>query len=400
LITLHSFQISSKLSSPTAVTIKLSGWGGNPVEQKLLKQVLQDFETEHPTIKVKYEVISDQYMDVLKTRLVGEAAPDVFYLDALEAPFLMSQNVLEPLDSYITPEFDLADFEETLLNSFKYQNQIYGLPKDYSTLVLFYNKKAFAAAGLSNPPKNWDELQSYSKQLTGKLNRYGFGVTPELARQAYTIKAFGGQVVDQNGYATFASEAGLQGLQLLVDQYRKDRSSALKSDVGTNSGNEMFGQSKVAMVIEGNWAIPYLTETFPQLEFATAEVPTINGKKGTMVYTVAYVMNKQAQHKAQAWELISYLTGKQGMQKWTGTGFALPTRKSVAKNLGYDKDPLRSPLVAGVNYATPWQVGKYPEAIVNNFDNQFISALLGQQPLKQAMVRSQNAANQQIKTME
>ncbi|MFN6570522.1 ABC transporter substrate-binding protein [Dendronalium sp. ChiSLP03b] len=392
--------MSSKLSSPTAVTIKLSGWGGNPVEQKLLKQVLQDFEAEHPTIKVKYEVISDQYMDVLKTRLVGEAAPDVFYLDALEAPFLMSQNVLEPLNSYITPEFDLADFEETLLNSFKYQNQIYGLPKDYSTLVLFYNKKAFAAAGLSNPPKTWDELRSYSKQLTGKLNRYGFGVTPELARQAYKIKAFNGQVVDQNGYATFASEAGLQGLQLVVDQYRKDRSSALKSDVGTNSGNEMFGQSKVAMVIEGNWAIPYLTETFPQLEFATAEVPTINGKKGTMVYTVAYVMNKQAQHKAQAWELISYLTGKQGMQKWTGTGFALPTRKSVAQKLGYDQDPLRSPLVAGVDYATPWQVGKYPGAIVNNFDNQFISALLGQQPLKQAMVRSQNAANRQIKTME
>ncbi|RCJ35375.1 sugar transporter [Nostoc minutum NIES-26] len=400
LITVHSLQMSSKLSSPTAVTIKLSGWGGNPVEQKLLKQVLQDFEAEHPTIKVKYEVISDQYMDVLKTRLVGEAAPDIFYLDALEAPFLMSQNVLEPLNSYITPEFDLADFEETLLNSFKYQNQIYGLPKDYSTLVLFYNKKAFAAAGLSNPPKTWDELRSYSKQLTGKLNRYGFGVTPELARQAYKIKAFNGQVVDQNGYATFASEAGLQGLQLVVDQYRKDRSSALKSDVGTNSGNEMFGQSKVAMVIEGNWAIPYLTETFPQLEFATAEVPTINGKKGTMVYTVAYVMNKQAQHKAQAWELISYLTGKQGMQKWTGTGFALPTRKSVAQKLGYDQDPLRSPLVAGVDYATPWQVGKYPAAIVNNFDNQFISALLGQQPLKQAMVRSQNAANQQIKTME
>jgi multiple sugar transport system substrate-binding protein len=130
-------------------------------------------------------------MDVIKTRLVGEAAPDVFYLDALEAPFLMSQNVLEPLDAYITPEFNLPDFEDTLLDSFKYQNQIYGLPKDYSTLALFYNKKAFAAAGLSNPPATWHELRNYSKQLTGKLNRYGFGEIPELARQGYKIKAFG-----------------------------------------------------------------------------------------------------------------------------------------------------------------------------------------------------------------
>ncbi|MBE9001023.1 ABC transporter substrate-binding protein [Nostoc sp. LEGE 12447] len=400
IIACQSLQLPSKPLASTAVSIKLSGWGGSPVEQKLLRQVLQEFEVQHPTIKVKYEVISDQYMDVIKTRLVGEAAPDVFYLDALEAPFLMSQNVLEPLESYITPEFDLTDFEDTLLDSFKYQNHIYGLPKDYSTLALFYNKKAFAAAGLSNPPTTWDELRNYSKQLTGKLNKYGFGEIPELARQAYKIKAFGGQLIDQNGSATFASEAGLKGLELVVDQYQKDRSSAQKSDVGTNSGSEMFGQSKVAMVIEGNWAIPYLTETFPQVEFATAPVPTINGKKGTMVFTVAYVMNNLAQHKAEAWELISYLTGKEGMQKWTGTGFALPTRKSVAKNLGYDQDALRSPLVAGVDYATPWQVGKYPGAIVNNFENQFVSALLGQQPLKQAMMKAENEANQQIKAMD
>ncbi|PMB54019.1 ABC transporter substrate-binding protein [Fischerella thermalis CCMEE 5201] len=393
-------------TTTTPVIIKLSGWGADPTEQKLLKQVLKDFEVQHPGIKVKYEVIADQYMDVIKTRLIGEAAPDVFYLDAFEAPFLMSQNVLEPLDAYINPEFDLADFEETILNSFKYENHIYGLPKDFSTLTLFYNKQAFTTAGLTSPPATWDELRAYSKQLTvdknqdGRIDQYGYGVIPELARQAYKIKAFGGQLVDANGYAAFASEVGVKGLQLVVDQYQKDRTAAQKSDVGTNSGSEMFGQGKVAMVIEGNWAIPYLKDTFPQLDFATAEVPTINDKKSTMVFTVAHVMNKQTQHKAEAWELISYLTGKEGMEKWTATGFALPTRKSVAEKLGYDKDPLRSPFLAGVSYAIPWQIGKYPAAIMNNFDNQFISALLGQQPLQQAMQRAQTQANKLIQAME
>jgi multiple sugar transport system substrate-binding protein len=395
IISCHSLQ----LPKANAVTIKLSGWAGSQVEQKLLRQVLQDFEAQHPHIKVKYEVISDQYMDVIKTRLVGDAAPDVFYLDALEAPFLMSQNVLEPLDNYIQPAFDIDDFEVTLLDSFKYQNHIYGLPKDYSTLALFYNQESFANAGLNNPPTTWAELLTYSQKLTGKINRYGFGEFTELARQAYKIKAFGGRIVDKNGYAAFADQASLQGLQLVIDQYQKDKSSAQKSDVGTNSGSEMFGQGKVAMIIEGNWAISYLQETLPQLKFATAEIPTINNQKSTMVFTVAYVMNKQSQQKAAAWELISYLTGKTGMQKWTATGFALPARKSVAKTLAYDQDPLRSPLVAGVKYATPWQVGKYPAAIINNFDNQFVSALLGQQPLNQAMLRAQNSANQQIKFM-
>ncbi len=390
----------------SVTTVKLSGWGASPAEQRLLKGVLRDFEAQHPTIKVKYEEIADQYMDVIKTRLVGEAAPDVFYLDALEAPFLTSQNVLEPLDKYITPEFDLADFEPSLLNTFKYNNRIYGFPKDYSTLALFYNKKAFAAAGLENPPTTWDELRTDAKKLTldtnkdNRIDQYGFGETPELARQAYKIKAFGGSIIDPRDRAAFANSASLQGLQLVVEQYQKERSSAQKSDVGTNSGSEMLGQGKAAMVIEGNWAIPYLKETFPKLDFATAEIPKVNEKSGTMIFTVAYVMNKQSQHKPEAWELISYLTGKEGMQKWTGTGFALPTRKSVAANLGYDQDTLRSSLVAGVNYGTPWQVGKYPAAIMNNFDNQFISAMLGQQPLQQAMSQAQTQANQLIQALD
>lgn len=57
-------------------------------------------------------------------------------------------------------------------------------------------------------------------------------------------------------------------------------------------------------------------------------------------------------------------------------------------------------MVAGVNYATPWEVGKYPAAIVNSFDNQFLSAMLGEQSLEQAMVRAQNTANKQIQMME
>jgi multiple sugar transport system substrate-binding protein len=382
--------------STRPVTVKLSGWAGNPIEQKLLTELLQEFERQHPHIKVRYEVISGQYMDVITTRLIGEAAPDVFYLESLEAPFFMSQNVLEPLNSYITPEFELSDFEDRLLANFQQDDYIYGLPKDFSTLALFYNKKSFAAVGLTRPPATWDELRSYSQQLTGKMNKYGLGITPQLSNQAYKVAAFGGRVVDENGDAAFATPEGLQGLQLVIDQYQQDGTSAQATDVGTNSGTEMFSQGRVGMVIEGNWAIPYLEATFPDLDFATAEIPSINDKKGTMVFTVAYVMSQQSQHKAEAWELISFLTGKEGMAQWTGTGFALPTRKSVAARLGYDQDPLRSPLLAGVNYATMWQLGEYPAAIADNFDNQFLSALLGQQSLQSAMLRAQNAANREI----
>lgn len=391
--------VGRQVNDNGVVTITLSGWS-NLLEKQLLQKVIDEFEAKNPTIKVKYDAIADQYMDVLKTRLIGETAADVFYLDALEAPGLISPGVLEPLNQYISQDFDLADFEPKLLDAFQRDGIIYGLPKDFSTLVLFYDKKAFVDAGLSQPPRTWDQLREYARKLTidnnDGIERYGFGILPELARQAFVVEAFGGKLVDAEGKAAFASDKSLKGLQLLVDQYLNDKSAAQPSDVGTTSGSEIFGQGKAAMVIEGSWLISYLKDTFPNLEYATAEVPTINDKNGTMAYTVAYVMNKKSNHKLAAWKLIAYLTGKQGMKSWTSGGFALPTRKSVATQLGYENTALYAPFIAGASYATIWQAGEYLPLILNNFNNQFISAMLGEQSLTNAMQKAQLTANKEI----
>ncbi|MES0855033.1 ABC transporter substrate-binding protein [Geobacillus sp. G4] len=379
------------------VEVTLAGWGGNPTEQKLLKQTLDDFEKKYPNIKVKYEVIADQYMDVIKTRLAGGQGPDVFYLDAFEAPALIETGAIEPLDKYVTDEFDINDFEKPMLDAFKGKDgKIYGFPKDYSTLALFYNKKMFEEAGVE-VPKTWDELREVAKKLTKGKQVYGFGVAPELARLYYIAESKGGKVVTDNK-ASFADPKVVEALQPIVDMHLKDKSAAQPNEVGATWGGEMFGQGKAAMVIEGNWAIPFLQETFPNLEFGTAEIPTINGKKTTMAYTVAYVMNKDSKKKEAAWKLIEYLTGKEGMKTWTSKGYALPTRKSVAAELGFDKDPLRAPLVAGASYATVWQNGTNLPIITNNFNNQFVSAFLGERPLAEALKEAQKTANSEIES--
>ncbi len=391
-------------SSPVTegvTTVRLSGWQSNPNEKQLLQQVLQQFESQHPNIKVKYETINDQYMDVIKTRLMGDAAPDIFYLDSLEAPMLMKYGVLEPLNSYIPKGFDISDFQPSLLTAFQLGGKIYGLPKDFSTLALFYNKKAFQEAGI-RAPKTWEKLRNFSKKLTidknrdGRIERYGFGLSPDLSRQYFMMTAFGGKLIDQKGYAAFANPNNLKGLQLIIDQYRQDKTVAQPSDVGVSSGSEMFGQGKAAMVLEGSWAIPYLKDTFPKLEFATAEVPKVNGKKRTMAYTVAYVMNKKTKHKDAAWQVMSYLTGKEGMKAWAKEGLVLPARKSVLEELGYADNSLYAPFVAGAAYATIWQAGENLPTVLLHFNNQFISALIGQQPLRNAMLKAQQSANKEI----
>lgn len=380
------------------VEITLAGWGSSPDESELLKQVLADFEQKHPNIKVKHEVITDQYMDVMKTRLIGGQGPDVFYLDAFEAPGLIETGVLEPLDDYVTEEFDTADFEKPLLEAFQKDGKTYGFPKGYSTLALFYNKKMFQDAGVE-VPKTWDELREVSKKLTKGQEVYGFGQNAELARTYFIAESKGGKVVEDNK-AAFADPKVIEGLQPYLDQALIDKTAAQPSQVGAGWTGEMFGQGKAAMVIEGNWAIPYLQSTFSGIEFGTAEVPTIDGNNGTMAFTVSYVMNAASEKKQASWELISYLTGKEGMETWTSKGFELPSRKSVAEKLGFDKDELRGALVAGAPYATVWSEGTNLPIIFNNFNNQFVSAYLGEQPLEDALKEAEKQANKEIEAQQ
>jgi multiple sugar transport system substrate-binding protein len=333
-------------------------------------------------------------MDVIKTRLIGGEGPDVFYLDAFEAPALIETGAVEPLNSYVTEDFDVEDFEKPLLEAFQQEGTTYGFPKDFSTLALFYNKKMFEEAGVE-VPTTWEELREVSKALTKGTDVYGFGVAPELARQYFFGESLGGKIVTDN-QPTFAEDKVVTALQPIIDQHLVDKTSAQPNEVGAGWGGEMFGQGKAAMVIEGNWAIPYLQETFPGIDFGTAEVPTVNGNKGTMAYTVAYVMNASSQKKEAAWELLSYLTGKEGMKTWTSKGFALPTRKSVATELGYDKDELRGPIVAGASYATVWAAGSNLPIIATNFNNQFLSAYLGEQSLADALKEAQETATNEI----
>lgn len=256
------------------VEITLAGWGSSPEEAELLKEVLVDFEAKHPNIKVKHEVIADQYMDVIKTRLIGGEGPDVFYLEAFEAPGLIETGVLEPLDEHIPADFDVEDFEKPLLEAFQKDGKTYGFPKGYSTLALFYNKKMLADAGVE-VPKTWDELREVSKALTKGKDVYGFGQNPELARLMFIAESKGGEVAKDNK-ASFAEAKVVEALQPYVDQALVDKTAAQPNQVGAGWTGEMFGQGKAAMVIEGNWAIPYLKNTFPDIDFGTAEVPTID----------------------------------------------------------------------------------------------------------------------------
>ena len=342
--------------------IRLSSWQSNPTEKHLLDSTLQQFSKVYPDTKVKFEVIPGNYSEKIQLMLGTHSAPQLFYIKDWLAPSYFQYDVLQPLNEFIDkdPSFDKNDFYPAFLNAFTKNGKIYGIPKDFGPFVLFYNEEMFKEAGLTHPPTNWKELEEYAKILTkdkdgdGKIDQYGFVVEPAIDKLMVYVYQNGGEFEDAHHNLQISNPAFVNAVKYYHGLYKKNYAT-IPSDVSMNSMEEVFGRKRCAMAISGGWFVPQLKDQFKDVKYKVAFLP--KGKEmATIAFTVSYSMPRETTHKEEAWKLANYLTGKEGMKVWTSTGFAMPTRKSVAKELGYDTHPLYKYFLNSAQFARVFQV--------------------------------------------
>ncbi|MFS0784037.1 ABC transporter substrate-binding protein [Bacillus sp. 1P06AnD] len=385
-----------------AKTITVGSWKGSEAEVATYDQLLEAF-TKKTGIKVKKRIYND-YATQLQTDLIGGTAPDVFYVDVSEAPALIEQGVLEPLDSYIdkTKDFDSEDFYKPAYDGFKgTDKKQYGIPKDNSTLGLFYNETLLKQAGVdpSTLPTEATEWPEFLKNLQSKLpkGKQAFVSSPELSRHMHVLQVNGTKIVDKDGYAVLSKSNQLEYLQMYVDAYKNKTINSAK-DLGQGNSGDSFGVEAAAIMLEGNWGVANLQQNFPDVKFGTAEHPTIGGKKASMMFTVSYSMNAHSDKKEAAWEFIKYVTGTEGMKLWAEGAGVIPSRTSVTEDMNLKDNALMAPFIAAADYATTWQNGPTLPIIMREYNNMLPAALKGEMSLKEAMKKAEASANKDIKT--
>ena len=89
------------------------------------------------------------------------------------------------------------------------------------------------------------------------------------------------------------------------------------------------------MTVEGNWAIGYLNETFPDLNWGVAEIPKAPDAEGhgTLTFTECWAVGANAEGATAdaAWKLVNFMTGPEGAQMVAEQGFGvMPARPSAA----------------------------------------------------------------------
>jgi len=306
-------------TSPKVTTVTLNGWVGAKVEDDLLKEVIAAFERSHPNIKVNYDAFNN-YQTTMLAKFSARRPPDVFYVAAEDFADWVRQGVLQPLDSYAKKtKFSAKPFYTGLLRSFKYRGKIYGYPKDWSSLGMEVNP---ALLGGQKVPTTWAQLRSVAQKISVPGGK-PICLSADWARLMAFVYQAGG-----TGQFKNANSAPFRTAVNFYVNLIKDGLAATPDNLGSGWCGEAFGKQKVAIAFEGNWMLGYLKDTFPSLRYTLAPMP--KGKtRGNLAFTVSYAMARDSKNKAAAWTLLSYLTGKVGMKKWTSLGFALPARSDV-----------------------------------------------------------------------
>src|SRR5574337_622289 len=329
---------------PQVTTITLAGWSAGKTEDDLLTKIVNDFNPAHPAIHVDYSVINGDYPTAMTARFAARNPPDVFYVDSSVAPQWIKQGVLQPLNSYIkASKYDVTKFYPGLLNAFKVGKTYYGFPKDWSPLATEINKAMFAKAGIKRAPRTWAGLTAAAQKLAAS-NAVPGGKPICLPADWARLLAF---VYENKGsLANVQSPAVTAAVNFYVGLIKKGL-AATPQQLGVGWPGEALGKQKAAIIFEGNWLLPYMTSTFPQVKFGVS--PMVKGKvNGNLGFTVSYSMAKDSQNKQAAWTLLSWLTGKQGMTLWMSKGLALPSRTDVKAVGG------RAPFLAAGPYAHGW----------------------------------------------
>ena len=179
--------------------------GGGP--DALIDALCEEYHKENPNVKVT-PVYAGSYADTrtkVQAAIKGGNTPDLAIMFSIDLYSLLSMDAIADIDSFCTTDADkewLNGFYDGFMMNSRDGETTYGIPWQRSTIVLYYNKDAFEAAGLDPEqlPKTWDELKEDAKKLTitenGTTTQYGIQI-PSDGYAYWMLQTF---CVEQNGF--------------------------------------------------------------------------------------------------------------------------------------------------------------------------------------------------------
>ncbi|HVO41089.1 MAG TPA: sugar ABC transporter substrate-binding protein, partial [Aggregatilineales bacterium] len=320
--------------------------------------LLAAFEKDNPDIQVQLEPVNfGDYYARLKTEIAAGSPPDIIQIGDDAVPDFAGHGALVDLGKYITGKdgVDTSIYLPGLLDPGKYKGKQYFLPKDYSPLIMYYNKKLFDQYKVDYPKDGWtwDDFLKAAQSLT-KPSDGVWGVQlpgPWTTGFEYWIAAEGGSLISTDGKSFvgyFDSAAVAKAVQFYGDLYNKYKVAPPPADLSAfGGGNAEFDNGKAAMRVFGVWPKAGLLKD-DKVSLGVVGLPK-DVKRANVLFWGGFGITTGSKHPDAAWRLLKFYTSAKAAETWKS--WALPAVKSVADAANFD--PLDKVFVNELNYLAP-----------------------------------------------
>ncbi len=321
----------------------------------IFQNMANDFEAKHPDVDIKLEDVSwDNLQQRLTTDIAGGTAPDIAIIGTRWLVDYVQQDIAEPLNSYITPDFK-AKFIEAFMKPSVIDGKTWGLPVAASARAMYYNKDLLAKAGVNEPPATWDELEADAKKVKALGgNVYGFGLQgKEIETDAYWYYALwseGGELLS-GGKSGIASNSGIKAATMYKRFIDEGITQSGVTDYNRQDIEALFKQGRVAMILSGPWLRGQIATEAPKLNYSLAAIPK-GTTQATYGVTDSIMMFKTSKVKKEAWQFLEESAfSDKGRKEFTLKEGFLPVLKSVEEDPHFANDPQLKAFTSMLPYA-------------------------------------------------
>lgn len=292
-------------------------------------------------VDVTYEAVAwPQLHDKMATNFAsGTHVHDIMYNCGWVPEFAQ---FLTPMDAYLPADL-VADLPPSSFSTVGWDGKKLGVVFSLSLLTLFYNTEHLELAGLKEPPKTWDELKGYAKELTrdgrsGWVLNYGApeGIGGVASYWMTFLQQAGGTMYGADGMPVFNDAPGIDALSLMVEMMTNGSTDpGSLSYVGINDATNVLTAGNASMMM--NWPFMWKPANDPESsqivgKLGSAILPAGPVTSASIDGTDAWTIAATSAAPEKAAELIGfYLSPEVQKKQWLETGW-LPIRLSVLED--------------------------------------------------------------------
>lgn len=350
---LFVFSGCMKSSNPD-YRVNLEIWGVFDSSDSLEK-IAGEYRKINPHIgEVKYRKFTvDSYKNDLIDALASGQSPDIFWINNTWTPSFKDK--VEPAFDWLTNESEFRNnFVDVVVNDFLVDKKIYAVPLSVDSLALYYNKDALNSAGITTPPKTWEEFNECIRKITRIDQNDNIIQAGAALGTAYNINRSTdilGLLMFQNGVKMTNDEKNEVILNKVVNlsngqtakggenalefytQFARRNSSVYTWNPRMHYSIDAFYEGTAAMMINYSWQYSTIKNKNSKLNFAVTTIPQVSANspvnyanywgmavsknkilsQGQKAKLPENGLNESNYNKArtyEAWQFLKYLTFK------------------------------------------------------------------------------------------